>query len=106
MIEDAKKGIKKRNEETFRAAKEKTSEMLEYLRRVYSEIKEENEGFNVYDCGTSSEELPPTRLPEEAVEGIMGKLDNIVSNHKDWLIRMARHLISEAGIEPEYKLFV
>lgn len=49
MIEDAKKSVLKRNEETYGAAREKTGEMLEYLRRVYSEIKEDrDEDFSVY----------------------------------------------------------
>ncbi len=81
LLEDAKRSIIGRNEETYRTARQKTSEMLEYLRHVYSEVKEEGDGFNLYECGTSSEELPPTRLPEEAVEGIMNKLEKIVANH-------------------------
>ena len=55
-----------------------------------------------YECGTSSEEIVPTRLPEQGVENIMEQVKIIVSNHNDWLDRMERHLIYEAGIEHEF----
>ena len=107
---DSKQSILKRNEETYKAAKGKTMEMLEYLRNIYKEIRDDEDPPQqpavFYECGTSSEELPPTRLPESGVESILEKLKGIVANHKDWLERMEKHLIYEAGVEHEYVNFV
>jgi len=59
-----------------------------------------------YECATSSEELPPTRLSESGVHSILDKLKVIVGNHNDWLERMERHLIYEAGVDHDYIKFV
>ena len=110
MLMDTKTLMLRRNEETYRSAKAKTMEMLEYLRNIYREIREDEDPPQqtpvFYEVGTSSEELPSTRLPESGVESILSKLKTIVANHTDWLERMERHLIYEAGVDQEYIKFV
>jgi len=110
LLMDSKQTIIRRNEETYKSAKTKTMEMLEYLRNIYREIKEDEDPPQsppmFYECATSSEELPPTRLPESGVHSILDKLKVIVGNHNDWLERMERHLIYEAGVDHEYIKFV
>ena len=44
MLMDSKQIMLKRNEETYKSAKTKTLEILEYLRNIYREIREEDDG--------------------------------------------------------------
>ena len=43
MLNDSKQSILKKNDETYKEAKLKTLEMLEYLRNIYKEIKDEED---------------------------------------------------------------
>ena len=43
LLMDSKQLILKRNEETYKAAKGKTMEMLEYLRNIYKEIRDDED---------------------------------------------------------------
>lgn len=76
--------------------------MLEYLRTVYRELREEEEcevKVQLFECGTSSEEMRPNRFPEEKVDDIIERVKEIVRQHHDWTYRMERHFIREAGVE-------
>jgi hypothetical protein len=78
--------------------------MLDYLRGVYRELREEEEEtpevkVQLLECGTSSEELRGVRFPETKVDDILDKVKEIVINHHEWSNRMERHLIREAGVE-------
>jgi len=48
--------------------------MLEYLREVYRELREDEESevkVEVLECATSSEEMRPNRFPEAKVQDIL-----------------------------------
>jgi hypothetical protein len=76
--------------------------MLEYLRQVYRELREEEEcevKVELFECGTSSEEMKPNRFPEVKVDDILEQVMNIVKSHHEWSNRRERHFLREAGVE-------
>ena len=103
-ITESRRAIIMRNEMTYQTIKQQTNLMLDYLRGVYRELREEEEEMpevkvQLLECGTSSEEMRGVRFPQTKVDDILDQVKDIVINHHEWSNRMERHFVREAGVE-------